>query len=224
MKSLFSLVLVSCSLLLSAQENYLAPKKNQIEVFYSVSEFFDGSSANWLFLQKYDYGDGDRGIQLPVTVGLQYTRCINPTTQVQVSANLFSKHYFYNNRKIGYHPIMRKYLRFSARYLKRLFYSQQGSLSLLGGLNYRYGYELYDHFPTLPFDTFSYETSLSSSDFGISAGLRLMKPIFGDFFLSLEASYTRYFLFLYEPNPQVPELTYPSPQNLTINYGLGYRF
>lgn len=67
-------------------------------------------------------------------------------------------------------------------------------------------------------------TSLLSSDFGFNFGAQINKFILADFFISLEASYTRYLLFGYKGSSSYPELDRPSPRNFTLRYGLGYRF
>lgn len=61
-KTIDTLLGLSFSLMLSAQDKVQIPDKDQIEAFYAVSEFLDGSSINWLWLQRYDYGKGGRGL------------------------------------------------------------------------------------------------------------------------------------------------------------------
>jgi len=222
MKKLFTLVLLGGSLLLSAQESSTQPKKNQIEIFYSVSEFFDGSPTNWLFLEKYDNVKGEESMRIPFSVGLRYARRINNSSMLRGSVLLRNNSYPYKEDVTGPQLGRRSYARFSTQYIRGIFKSQWGRIRFLAGVNYRLGYESYQlsDWPLgAPMESISYR------DFGLSGGVQLVKPMFDDFFLSLEVTYTRYFWFKYEgTNNNLPQVKYPSPQNLSVHYGVGYRF
>ncbi|MDR9374717.1 MAG: hypothetical protein RI565_07605 [Schleiferiaceae bacterium] len=223
MKYLITLLLLTGGLLLTAQKEVQKPKQNQIEIFYNVSEFFDGSPTNWLFLQRFDEEDGGNELRLPATFGVQYAHRINARSHFQLSASVYDKYYNYDaDRPLKNQVMQRSMYRFSVRYLREIWGNKKGRISLLGGLNYRLGFE--DYYPLGgPVPAWGLVGTETLNDFGISAGVRLVKPVFGDFFLSLEASYTRY-LFFGKGDTFDSGSPKSSPQNLTLRYGLGYRF
>lgn len=116
MKNLATLLLCTGGLLLNAQEEVQKPKQNQIEIFYSVSDFLDGSPTNWLFLQRFNKGDGNNGLELPSTWGLKYSRSLNGSDQIQITAAGFYRDFYYRNSGSGFEATKRSFLRFSARY------------------------------------------------------------------------------------------------------------
>jgi hypothetical protein len=220
MKNVATLLLFTVCFLLNAQEDVQKSKQNQIEIFYSVSEFFDGSPTNWLFLQRETYGEGT---ELPVTVGLRYGYILNSSAQIQMSSAFYFRTYFHEapmpNPQMG----KREYLRLSARYLRRVLSMKQANIWLTGGLSYRYGLEFYNSYDS-PTSTPSLFGIVSSNDFGLNAGIRVVKPIFGNFHLFLEASYTRYLFINSNSSFNLPGRELPVPHNLTLNYGIGYKF
>jgi hypothetical protein len=223
MKHLATLLLLTAGFLLNAQKDVKKPKQNQIEIFYNVSEFFDGSATNWLFLQRVDDGDGGNELFLPATFGVHYAHWINGRSHFQLSAAVYDKDYNYDaDRPLENQVMQRSMYRLSVRYLRDIWANKKGRISLLGGLNYRLGFE--DYYPLGgPVPAWDMVGTETLNDLGVSAGVRLFKPVFGDFFLSLEASYTRY-LFFGKGGTFDPGSPKSSPQNLTLRYGLGYRF
>jgi len=206
-------------------------QKNTLEVFFPVSHFFDETQTNWGLVSErqsnYYYSNGelvsvDTRKIVPLTFGLQYTLQFSERSGLAISALWYGRNYNYGRDKQPGEVIERAYGVFSIGYLQKLYSQSKINLYALASLSYRLGDEtIHIYYPN------GFEgrvESMALKDWGISAGLRATYDLPWRFLLSAEAKYTR-FVYLHDEGVDFfGDHEDPTPHDLTVKIGLGYRF
>ncbi len=236
MKTTSSLIFLGTLILIrpfaTVAQSAMPTKKNTIEVFFPVSHFFDGTNTNWgLWAERrsnyyYDANFNlvsfDQEYKLPATLGIQYLRRITPNSRLSASAQWYGRGYNYGKDKVSGEVVERIYSTFSVGYLHALYGKHKFHLEALAGINFRNGYEtVHIYYPNW-FEARS--ESLEFRDWGLSAGLRAAFDLPWHLVFSIEAKYTR-FVFLSDGGVDFfGDHKDPTPNTLTYQIALGYRF
>ncbi|MEZ4771836.1 MAG: hypothetical protein R3D00_01560 [Bacteroidia bacterium] len=211
------------------QKQSAARSKNSIEMFFPVSHFFDETTTNWVILAPYKKNvrepDGSYSREdvyiLPPTLGLSYIRLLGLKSSINISGTAYMMQYINDNRVPG-ETMRREYGLISAGYLYKVIAHQQISLYSYGAVNYRFGYERIHIYYPYPWE--ARVEGLLLRDWGLSAGLRATYDLPWHFLLSGEAKYTQ-FVYLHDEGVDFfGDHEDPTPHDLTVKIGLGYRF
>ncbi len=216
--------------ILRAQNTSASSKKNSIEVYYLVSHFFDETRTNWTIWIPYKgrsvvTPNGSvvkEDIKIvPPTLGLAYTRRLNQSQSVRLSTSI----YFMEYLKDAYQPgevSDREYGLFSLDYIHLLVGHKKWRGEAIGGVNFRLGYEtVHIYYPRVWEQRIE---SLNFQDLGLTAGVRGSCNLPWNFLLAGEASFTR-FVYLHDDGVDFfGDHKDPSPNTMTIKFGLGYQF
>ena len=204
-------------------------QKNTLEVFFPVSHFFDETPTNWAILAPYkenvrepdgSYSREDVWI-LPSTFGLLYTRSVGSRSSISISGTVYVMRYLNDNRVPG-ETMRREYGLISSGYLHKVIAHQRISLYCYGAVTYRFGFERIHIYYPFPWE--ARVESLLLRDWGLSSGLRATYDLPWRFLLSAEAKYTR-FVYLHDEGVDFfGDHKGPTPHDLTMKIGLGYRF
>ena len=230
MKILFLSIFVFISATTTSYSQNVKEKRNKIEVYYSVCHFFDGTETNWTVLvpgTKHIDGPNGRNsdkknvLQLPITFGINYSRTFRNNDRIRLSA----LHYYfsYNNESLQPGDVMnRSYGLYSLGYLHHIFGNKNKRFIAIGELNYRNGSETVHIY--FPYRWDNRVESLILSDIGLSAGLRIERNLPLNFILSGEAKYSRFIYCHSEGVDFFGQHKDPTPNTLTLKFGLGYQF
>ena len=214
-----------------AQPSKDTTRKNRFEVYLPICHFFDETNTNWGFLVPYrsNYFFNEKGELIKydekygilLTFGLQYSREIPPASQVRLSMLFYLRNYSPDGKEKMGQVTAREYFLFSVGHLIPITAGNKFLVYALGEVNYRFGFETV-HIYYYGFEDVGEVFDLS--DFGLSAGIRFESYLLRNFVAFGEVKYTR-FVYLYSDGIDFFERHKdPTPNTLTLKFGVGYRF
>jgi len=129
---------------------------------------------------------------------------------------------YINDNRVPGETMRREYGLISAGYLHEILTYRRMRVQALGEVSYRFGSESIHIYYPYPWE--ARVEGLLLRDWGLSAGLRATYDLPWRFLLSAEARYTR-FVYLHDEGVDFfGDHEDPTPHDLTVKIGLGYRF
>ena len=204
-----------------------AINRNSVEIYFPVKHFFDGSSTNWSILvpaKKYSKNPPEEIYLFPFTFGIKYSRLFENMAGVNISFTAYNMIYYELevNSKIPGEIVNREFGLVTINYCHPIVIDKRLLIWSKAGVDFRYGNETFHiSYPT------SFEQIVDGhdiADLGSSIGLKIAKPLIWNIQIGTEISYTRYLYRRDKGNPNYPFDNGTSPNLLTIQLNMGYRF